>query len=90
MCIKAFELWVGVVTYLSLCLTIGVLINIRPCTPSNNTHEIIFKYMCFISAAEDLDFEDPPPYLASVIEQVFWCLSARVRQIIREQGPNNY
>jgi len=37
--------------------------------------------------AEDLDFEDPPPYLASVIEQVFWCLSARVRQIIREKYP---
>merc|ERR1719422_2103477 len=37
--------------------------------------------------SEDLDFDDPPPFLGSLIEQVFWCLSARVRQVIMDKYP---
>merc|ERR1711936_437315 len=46
----------------------------RPCLP-------------LVSASEDLDFDDPPPFLKSLIEQIFWCLSARVREIIRDKYP---
>ena len=38
-------------------------------------------------ASEDLDFDDPPSFLKSQIEQIFWCLSARVRQLIKEKYP---
>ena len=40
-----------------------------------------------LTATEDLDFDDPPAFLTSKIEQVFWCLSARVREIIMEKFP---
>ena len=36
---------------------------------------------------EDLDFADPPSFLGSQIEQIFWCLSARVRKIIMDNYP---
>ena len=40
-----------------------------------------------VLASEDLDFDDPPPFLKSQIEQIFWCLSARVRELIKEKYP---
>ena len=58
---------------------------------SNSINYLISQYQSnnrnIISASEDLDFDDPPPFLKSLIEQVFWCLSARVRQIIRDKYP---
>ena len=59
---------------------------------SKRINYLISQYNCcnnriIISASEDLDFDDPPPFLKSLIEQVFWCLSARVRQIIRDKYP---
>ena len=46
-----------------------------------------FENKLVLLATEDLDFDDPPAFLTSKIEQVFWCLSARVREIIMEKYP---
>ena len=46
---------------------------------------IFFSYR--VLASEDLDFDDPPSFLKSQIEQIFWCLSARVRELIKEKYP---
>jgi hypothetical protein len=50
-----------------------------------------FKLTCavapFFTADEDLDFDDPPKYLSSKLERIFWCLSARVRKIIKDKYP---
>ena len=32
---------------------------------------------------EDLDFEDPPPYVKDDMQRVFWCLSSKVRRVLQ-------
>ena len=40
-----------------------------------------------VAAEDDLDFDDPPPFLMSQLEKIFWCLSGRVRRIILDKYP---
>ena len=44
--------------------------------------QITYFYRLFSSAEDDLDFEDPPSFLTSQIERIFWCEKHSFFQII--------
>ena len=53
----------------------------RPQSPRSNPRDLP------LPTEEDLDFEEPPPYLKNHIIRTFWCINKNVREKILENRP---